>query len=332
VRVRFTASASRLGLSGGGRLRSYWPAEALAGSGWDSVATRQWPEDADVVVSRRALTSSGLVMHRKYQQAGIRVLVDVDDELERVPRQNQWTPTPQTLRRQREVIEEADGLTVTSDRLQEVYGQHAKRTWIVHNYLPEWVDPENFPGVSDGRVRVGWAGRTVTHRQDLTWLAPVAREAFRGALFTTIGDTRTPKWLGLERGKYEAFSGVGDPKRYYKQVARADIVIVPLDNGENRDFNTSKSWLHTLEGLALGKPVVATDLPEHRKLLSGTGAGLLASTPQDMAEMVQALVHDSSLRAEMTEAATELGRSLALERHLDEWTVPLNEIVERVAA
>jgi glycosyltransferase involved in cell wall biosynthesis len=320
VRVRFVASASPVALSGGGRVRSYWPAQALREAGWDAEASTMWPRESDVLVVHRPVSRDTLARLKRYE---CRVLIDVDDELDRVPRQNTWHPRQQVLDHHRATIEAADGLVVTSDRLKQVYGPLAKETWVVRNYVLGQVNPDAFPGVEDGQVRVGWAGLTKTHRQDIEWLAPQSEEAFRGAMFTTVGDIRTPAVLGLERGKYEVAPAVGLPGRFYKAMARADIGIVPLDNGENRDFNTSKSWLKAAEYIALGKPVVATDLPEQRKLLSGTRAGFLASTPQEMAEQIQALVHDSSLREQMTQAARELGRSLTLEKHIHEWVAPL---------
>jgi glycosyltransferase involved in cell wall biosynthesis len=316
-------------LMGGGRVRSEWPAAALKDRGWRTYTTMGWPgggfEPGDVLIIHRPKFADLIECVQGYQAAGLRVLIDDDDELERIPRRNRVHLTKAELRRHRRAVELADGLIVTTERLEQVYGPLAQRVWRCPNYIPAWVsalEPDLPPG---DKISVGWAGTLTTHRQDVEWIAPAAKDMVRDAVFVTVGDTDVPKMLGL-RGGFVADGLQQDPVRFYRKMARADIGIVPLDNGRDRLFNTSKSDLKVKEFLALGRPVVATDLPAQRAVLEGTGAGFLVQTPQEMADAVQTLVHDRALLADMTAAAVALRGRLTLEAHIDEWAKPLKEV------
>lgn len=66
-----------------------------------------------------------------------------------------------------------------------------------------------------------------------------------------------------------------------------------------------------LEAMALGKAVVATDIPANRTIVRHGVTGFLGSTPQELASHVHRLVHDAPLRRRMGAAA----RRCVEERH-----------------
>ena len=102
----------------------------------------------------------------------------------------------------------------------------------------------------------------------------------------------------------------------YKFMARADIGIVPLLPCK---FNEAKSNLKSAETLLTGTPVVATDLPEQRRVIRHGYNGFLAKTPKEFASYVQMLVNDPVLREDMSRAAAESAQELWLEDHIEEW-------------
>lgn len=321
----FFAAADRAGC---GRVRSIWPAEALAARGWPA----RWglglpaPGTAEVVIIQRPSQRYCEVRIRELRAAGARVLVSDDDDLTRVSE----VGSPQvsaTWDAERQLahdlsIRAADGHIVSTPELARVYGSLAARTWVIRNHLPSWIGSVRAaPPARDGQVRVGWAGITETHRTDLAWLAPVASEALAGAVFSTVGDPRTPRVLGVS-AQAEVFLWERGPRDLYRRMARADIGIVPL---APTAFNRSKSWLKALEYLSLGIPVVAADLPEQRALLAG-GGGLLAASPREFAAAVQALVGAPALRMELAAEARARAERLVLEERVVEWERMLEEV------
>lgn len=323
-RLRFVA-CDRVG----SRLRTWWPSEALAARGWDTgCAERRWPQPgaADVVVVHRPLSSRDVSQTVAHRKAGAVVLVDADDALNALPPGHHWTPPAGALAWHDEAVQEATGLLVSTQRLAEVYGPLARRTWVVPNRLPArigqygWQHP---PG--DTRVRIGWAGIVSTHAHDLRWLAPEAKRMVSGALFTSIGDHRTQKELRLP-GRIDKLLGFTyDERTYYEGMARADIGIVPL---LPCPFNEAKSALKAMEYMALGKPVVATRLPEQEALITQGISGFLADSPAELADAVQELVRDKDLRRRMGEAAQTTMAGLWLEDSMEVLEGVLREVTD----
>ena len=321
-RVRFIA-CDRVG----SRLRTWWPAEALAARGWDTrCSEKRWPQpgEADIVVVHRPLTSRDVSQVAAHRKAGAAVLVEADDALGLLPPGHGWTPPPGALAWHDEAIQEATGLIVSTQRLADIYGPLARRTWVIPNRLPQRIGQyrwERPPG--DPRVRVGWAGIVSTHAHDLHWLAPEARRMVSGALFTSIGDRRTQKELRLP-GRIDKLLGFTyDERTYYEGMARADVGIVPL---LPCPFNEAKSALKAMEYMALGKPVVATRLPEQAALITQGISGFLADTPAEFADFVQELVRDQDLRRRMGEAARETMAGLWLEDSVEVLEGVLQEV------
>src|SRR5262245_34911841 len=263
--------------NGGYRWRSAWPALALQARGIRASVHRGWPMGigaSDIVICHRPLAWDTLDMLRTYQEAGITVLVNEDDDLTSIPDsfdvRTRWKSKLVEPLHDR-AIAQADGLIVTTPRLEEVYGPMARRTWILPNLIAEWVldlEPHHSMARPRKDVVVGYAGVTHVHRHDLRWLAPYGKATFVDAVFSWTGVAPWFEWwdtapalldLGHET-RISVADAVWDPRRFYLQMGRCDIGIVPLDPGVQ--LNWSKSSCKALEYMALGKPVVVSDLPE----------------------------------------------------------------------
>lgn len=330
MRVRFVASDT----TGGGYCRSFWPAEHLkAQEGFHARAEVWWPkrDEYDVVVMHRPLQRDYVRRVRRYQDAGLRVLIDEDDDLYRVPPDNVEAHAILTgngaLAQHEAAVELADGVTVTTPALQAQYEAFGKRVFLCPNALPIRMSVHQFHRPRDPRVLVSWAGIVKTHRQDLEWLQPAMELLMRDAHLVTIGDDQTAGVLGVRAA--EVFKFQMDMNALYSYMAYSDIGIVPLVPIE---FNVAKSYLKALEYSQLAKPVVVTNLPEQQKVVEHGVTGFLADTPQEFAEYVQLLVHDRQMREEMGAAAKIKARSLAIE-HTTYWQDALHAIenVDRAA-
>jgi len=85
---------------------------------------------------------------------------------------------------------------------------------------------------------------------------------------------------------------------------------------QNTCFNHYSSLSNKLlEYLMAGIPIIASDLPEMRRVIEDTGAGLLidSSDPRQIAEAVNRLLGDEKLRAEMLEKAKTARRKYSWE-------------------
>lgn len=322
-------------IHGGGHLRSIWPAEVLKQNGWDVWWSTSFinAAPADVVISHRPLDPWAQRSLAALKKDGKIIIVDEDDDLSAIPQrfhQGRYDheKNDALIKNHDECLVMADGAIFSTDHIARRYGKLQPNHIVMKNYLPAWVNAvEFYKGRDQQPLRVGWAGIVDTHEADLQWIRPYADTLFAGVEFTNVGDMQVPGVIGAHAS--EAFPFTSDLNDFYRLMAHADIGMVPLDTvGSARGLNLGKSWLKALEYCALGKPVVVTDLPEQAALISLTGHGLVASSPQDFAEGVQRLVHDHALRSELGRNAREARGGLAIENHWKEWAAAITQIVE----
>jgi hypothetical protein len=300
--------------------------------------------DADVVVIQRPLTANLVTVIRALQRAGVAVVVEVDDDFERIdPRNTAW-PTVQPVneavtgrnwRHLATACELADLVTVTTPRLAEVYGRHG-RVRVIPNYIPTGYlhiePPAREPGDA-GLVRLGWSGNIDTHPNDL----PVTRGAVGRVCrehdipFHVIGDNdaRLVRHLGLSPGTKVASTGGWLPlAKYPVGMSLLDVGIVPLDL---TPFNEAKSWLKGLEFAAVGVAFAASPTAEYRRLAE-LGAGVLVERPKDWLRHLRRLVADDDYRAEVAQAGKRAASKLTVEEHLDEWVDAWQLALDNAAA
>ena len=86
-------------------------------------------------------------------------------------------------------------------------------------------------------------------------------------------------------------------------LAAADVYVAPAP-----DAGLS---LALLEAMAAGKPICASDIPDHRHFLAGGECGLLArrEDPDSLAEGVLRLFKDDSAAQRLGQAARERARA-----------------------
>jgi glycosyltransferase involved in cell wall biosynthesis len=129
----------------------------------------------------------------------------------------------------------------------------------------------------------------------------IQRHGRRDVLLTLIGDgDQLPRLRALtqvlELEPYTHFTGWLTPGEMLRYLSTADIGLSPDPSNELNDRST---MLKTMEYMAMGKPVVAFDLPETR--YSAQDAALYA-TPnrvEEFAAHISALLDDEALRLSM---------------------------------
>lgn len=320
---------------GCGWYRLRWPAANLQAQGHDIVidppemafyrdADTDQPIsvdlDADVAVVQRVTRSIAVDFVATLKNAGHRVIVDVDDDLDALhpahPYRGVLDGDTRSADNLHAACQLADLVTVTTQPLADRYAPHGR-----YAILPNLVPAEylRVKARRRGPLRVGWTGRPISHLGDAMVMGgavgPVVAEA--GAKFCAWG-----------RSAPRAFSEVGVPAAsrvtvphrplrsgYPGSVAELSVGLVPLQPTE---FNVAKSWLKGIEYAALGVPFVASPLPEYVKL-HGLGVGLLAASPGEWAEHVGRLLGSPAERDDLAEAGRAVMASLTYEQHAGRW-------------
>lgn len=338
---------------GCGFYRIIWPAEALRAQGADvdivfhtDAADRQvnaayWngddgsrtllaakAPDCDVVVLQRPLTDILADSIPQLQRAGVKVVVEIDDDFTSIsPRNvsfNSVHPTRSPRRNWHHLkrsCDLADLVVVSTPALADVYGRHG-RVVVVPNYIPEsyqWI-PRPW---HEGTV-LGWSGSIETHPDDLQVVGRAVANTMRhtDAGFKVVGSgLGVRKALGLNDQPLAC--GWQPLGAYPQMLADIDVGIVPL---ELTRFNEAKSWLKGLEMSAVGTPFVASPTGPYLDLVS-RGAGLFAEKPRDWEGLLRRLVTSPGEREEMAGAGREVAAGLTIEGHCGEFWDAWNSVV-----
>lgn len=278
------------------------------------------PPDADVVVIQRPARKWWADIIPHIQEAGIGVVVDLDDRLDRVHmdnyakkqydpnrikhRDHDWTHADRACRL-------ADVVTVTTPALRERFGYgHC-------TVLPNLV-PEHYLRIDVGKKpqTVGWSGTLLVHPEDL--------HSTRGGVRTALDQTG---WhfhvIGPGDGVKEALNLADEPSRtgflpldaYPISLSTLEIGIVPLKLDV---FNESKSALKMGEMAALGVPVIASPTPDNARL-HNLGVGELAMSQNQWAKRITALAKSADYRSELAGVGREIMATQTYERHAERW-------------
>jgi hypothetical protein len=300
--------------------------------------------DADVVVINRPARAHWTELIPYLQAAGVRVVVDVDDDFAAIDRGNvalrDYTTShvkacglncPRDHARvNRDWILRAcllaDLVTCSTPDLARRYAPHG-RFAVLPNLVPaRYLDVE----ASDPWERsIGWSGSVETHPGDLEatgrsvgdvlashdgWSAGVIGTGKGAAKALGIDEVRaTGKWLSLEQ--------------YPQAMARLGVGIVPLQASR---FNRSKSALKMSEFAALGVPVVASPTPDNKRL-HGLGVGLIAANPREWREHLTRLVESEDFRTDLAHRGREAMRAQTYERRAGMWADAWTSTLERRA-
>lgn len=179
------------------------------------------------------------------QQQGKRVLVEVDDNYTvESPYAPWWSKkaskeNPHSLEGHVRIVKEADGVIVSTPRLQSIYRKLNPNVYVCRNS----VEPMDFPPLvkpDDGVIRVGFFG-SASHREDM----PIVWRAMEWA-------SRQPNvevWaMGLKPGVYDFphryVPWTNDIGAYWRVLQYLDIGLAPL---KETVWATCRSDLKVLE-------------------------------------------------------------------------------------
>lgn len=317
-----------------------WPAQSLIEAGHKDVAIRwpgkHWeigakvrghgnpevvdaaaPDDATTIVIQRPAHAHlvGCIVH--WQKRGIRVVVDVDDNLSCIdPHNSAWEglrPKPgsfQSWNNLAKACQLADAVTVTTPALAEQY----RRDAVV---IPNYAWDTSFGHERVDSTEICWPASLPSHPNDAVVLGAmldrVARETGAGVRMIGDGVLAEPllvKAFGLSVPlNLQPYVSI---EEYPAFVASIGIGIAPLADTK---FNRAKSGIKLIEMMAAGVPFVASPRADYLRLHQETGVGLMARKPSDWYRQLKRLVSDPVLRKEQSEAGREAAESLRIRDH-----------------
>jgi glycosyltransferase involved in cell wall biosynthesis len=318
-----------------GMYRLRWPTLALQEQGYEVKIAKKNPAviiqnneivglaenlNADVVVFQRPARRQYLQAFKYFQKEGIKVCVDMDDDLTTIHPKN---PAYQSYNFHgdsgdmhwkfcTQACEMADIVTVTTPRLQAIYGGAVVPNCIPESYL-------NIKSPENELVTVGWAGITATHPEDLQITHGAINQAIAGtkdkSRFLALGDQETLIRLGVRQREPNGWQEGVKINQYAEFISQLDIGIVPL---EDTLFNQAKSWLKALEYASVGVVPVVSPTPDNMRMVN-EGAAVVARNPRDWAVKVKSLIEDDEYRQEMASRARKFAAEWTIEKNTATW-------------
>lgn len=320
--------------------RLLYPADALAKQGADIVIDRKGPQvlwqgphqgepgadhvahglaeeyPADVVVIQRPGRRwwSDLIPH--FQAQGTRVVVDVDDLLDQIPRGNSARASLEGNVNSHRWVDKAcqlaDLVTCTTPALLKRYG------WGHGVVLPNLVPESMLSVTAEKRPRtIGWPGFVGTHPGDLDATEGAVEQVLSSNKewsFHAVGDGSGVR-KGLRLRNEPTATGGLPFDAYPSAVAQLEIGIVPLRQSE---FNRAKSALKVSEMAALAVPVVLSPTPDNLRL-HALGVGVTAGSRSQWRRQLTRLVVDDKWRDWVSERGRSVMAGQTYEIHADKW-------------
>jgi glycosyltransferase involved in cell wall biosynthesis len=242
---------------------------------------------AHVAVFQRVTTNDILMFMKAARRSGIRVIVDIDDDLLNIPVWNPaagvWgLPEKQVYK---DALQTANALFVSTDYLKEQYIQYNPNIAV----LPNCVDPYYLRGLkkpNNNKVFVvGYQGSN-THVKDLETVREVIsyiRKNPTEYIFKTFGH-KHPHSFFTNPVQFESF---------YSILATMDLDagLAPLDS---HDFNRAKSNIKWMEYSVVGTPTIASLRGPYKCIRPGID-GLIANNTEEWFEHLKALKNNPEL-------------------------------------
>ena len=295
------------------RVRGYWIAEELAESGIKcSMESRQtkWSFLTfalriffyDVIVFQKTYSRWHCLLLRQAKLLGRKTILDLDD----APSRNN---NPSTLRNVEFMMRNASFVTVGSTALYDYASQYSRKVHLIPSSIRlEQYNPANKERGLIQPVCLGWIGNGKHYKKDLIDILrePLSKIAQKQPVrFKLIGACDQPEL-------YTAFKGIpgleldfidqinwSNPEAVSESLVDVDIGLYPLLPNE---FNQYKCGFKALEYMAMGIPVVSSDVAENREIIEDGINGFIACNDAKWELYLSMLSNDAGMRKMMGSA------------------------------
>ena len=285
-------------------------------------------EQYKIIVLQQVQGQEWMKEIKRLQESGICVLYEVDDYLHGVRKISSHRAkeafSAKKLKEYELCMGVCDGIIVSTEWLARRYRRHNPHVYLCRNSIEgrryaELRLPER------KSLNIGWAGGE-GHLEAVTrWLPAVGQilDEFPHTRFLSMGLTVARR---LGRPKQTAELPFISIENFPAALCNFDLAIAPAGRG---DFYAAKSDLRWLETGALGIPLVA-DPFVYRGVEHGV-TGLLAETPEEVAEGLRRLVVDAGLRRRIADTVRErILTERTIEIGIDQWEKAFVDVYDRV--
>lgn len=268
--------------------------------------------ELDVIVGQRFMGAQGVELWERWC-GRVKLVYETDDDMLRPDTSSGLAHLHDDGVREsfKRCVRMADMVTVSTEPLADQMRQYNPNVRVLPNFVHG--DMLYLDRPRRDRVTVGWSGG-MSHLADWVPVSDPLREVFDShpdVDMHFIGITYAP----LLRRECRYTPWKPDVWDYYQGVD-FDIGLAPLVDSP---FNVCKSHIKALELMALGIPVVASDVPAYRDLVVDGVTGYLVSDEAGWRNRVTDLVNDEAMRTEMGKAGREVASQWTIQAGWKLW-------------
>lgn len=295
---------------------------------WNVLFMEETIPDAEVMVFHLGTMRWMYDWAVKFKNQGRKIVLDLDDDLHRVPSYNPGkldpAVSPDNNRKwTQKMCELADAVTVATPELGRFYGRWNANVHVLPNRLhwPMWEQLEPVYERRDWRrVRVGYMGNADFHGPDLQTIGPAVGKWLRAhpdVEFVAAGDPRLHDIFQVPEQQR-----VSTSKVWFRCMdlpfitSTMDVGLAPL---LRNDFNEGKSCLKGMEYNACGIPVLATPTEEYERWVVDGENGFLCKHPSEFVAALDVLLGDAALRETMGRHARHAAEQASMSLHIHGW-------------
>ncbi len=235
--------------------------------------------------------------------ANVPIIYECDDDLFNIPKWN-FASTYYTDNRINieKILSMADGITVSTEKLKQLYGKYNENVVVIENHLAKfmWGGPLPFMYDQNKKIRIGWAG------SENHFINTKSKEYGKGVTGGDFGKEFI-KFIKKTVNKYQwvisgaipiELSDVKDKIEFYSfkplleypahlKSLKLDIFVAPLEKCE---FNDGKSNIKALEAAVLDVPGVYSNVEPYKNMT------LTSDDDYGMIEHIERLASDVDYR------------------------------------
>lgn len=290
--------------------------------GWNAERSPGLIKDADIVIGQRFDKTEALQIWRRLRPQH-KLVYEIDDDLWNIDPLNVQAKRLRELSAQDAVescLEVSHLVTVTTPTLARTISKYNSNIAVLPNCVEGRMLKMERP--RRDKLVVGWAGGS-SHIRDLASIRKPLQRFFnqtKQAEFHNIGDDfRT--LLGLKNHRHTPWH----PNLFtYYGYIDFDIALAPL---ANTTFNYGKSGIKALEAMALGVPVIASDLPPYQDVVEHGKTGFLVGREHEWMKYLRLLANDRNLREKMGQAGRERARRWTIENNWKAWEAAYQQLL-----